>query len=158
MLYVNGVLGAIAFPCLAAAVALAILRYRLYDIDLIIRRTLVYGVLTALLALAYWASVVVLQRILQPLTQGSELAIVGSTLAVAALFQPLRQRIQLTVDRRFFRQRYDAARTLEAFSARLREEIDLDALGDELLDVIGRTMQPTSFSLWLKNPNVRRVP
>jgi hypothetical protein len=156
MLYVNGVVGAIVFPCLAAAVALAILRYRLYDIDLIIRRTLVYGVLTALLALAYWGLVVVLQQVLQPLTQGSELAIVGSTLAVAALFQPLRQRVQLTVDRRFYRQRYDAAHTLAAFSARLREEIDLDALGDELVDVIGRTMQPTSFSLWLKNPNARR--
>lgn len=150
MPYIDGVLGAIAFPCLAGSVAIAILRYRLYDIDLIIRRTLVYGVLSALLALAYWASVVVLQQVLQPLTQGSELAIVGSTLAVAALFQPLRQRIQLTVDRRFYRQHYDAARTLEAFSARLRDEIDLDSLRNELLDVIGRTMQPTNFSLWLK--------
>src|ERR1700694_5163995 len=119
-------------------------------IDLIIRRTLVYGVLTALLALAYWASVVVLQQVLQSFTQGSELAIVGSTLAVAALFQPLRRRIQTAVDLRFYRRHYDAARTLEAFSARLREEIDLDALGDELLDVIGRTMQPTNFTLWLK--------
>ena len=106
-------------------------------------------VLTAMLALAYWASVVVLQRLLMPLTQGLDLAIVGSTLAVAALFQPLRRRIQDTVDRRFYRQRYDAMHTLESFSARLRQEVDLDSLGAELLAVVRQTMQPEQASLWL---------
>jgi hypothetical protein len=156
LLYVNGVAGAIAFPCLAGAVAIAILRYRLYDIDLIIRRTLVYGGLTAVLAALYWASVVVLQQLLRPLTQGSDLAIVGSTLTVAALFQPLRHRIQRTVDRRFYRQRYDAVRTLEAFTARLRDEVDLDALGAELLGVVGQTLQPQRLSLWIRPPAGRR--
>jgi branched-subunit amino acid ABC-type transport system permease component len=133
-----------------------VLRYRLYDIDLIIRRTLVYGVLTIGLALVYWCGVVVLQQVLRPLVQGSDLAIVGSTLAVAALFQPLRRQIQHTVDRRFYRQRYDASRTLEAFSSRLRQEIDLDSLGAELLAVVGQTMQPQQISLWLRPPVERR--
>jgi hypothetical protein len=132
------------------AMGIAILRYRLYEIDLIIRRTVVYAAVTAVLALVYWGSVVILQQVLRPFTQGSDLSIVGSTLAVAALFLPLRQRIQTTVDRRFYRQRYDAARTLEAFSGRLREQLDLDALGTELLAVVDMTLQPQRRSLWLR--------
>jgi hypothetical protein len=150
------VLNSLAPYLLPISITVAILKYRLYEIDLIIRRTLVYGGLTALLALLYWACVVVLQQLLQPLTQGSDLAIVGSTLAVAALFQPLRQRIQLVVDRRFYRQRYDAARTLELFTARLRDEVDLDSLGADLLAVVGQTMQPQRLSLWLRPPAERR--
>lgn len=138
------------------SIGIAILRYRLYEIDLIIRRTLTYGALTAALGLVYWVSVVALQQLLRPLTQGSDLAIVGSTLAVAALFQPLRSRVQLVVDRRFYRQRYDAARTLDAFSVRLREQIELDSLGAELLAVVGQTMQPQLLSLWLRPPSERR--
>jgi branched-subunit amino acid ABC-type transport system permease component len=137
---------------LSVSVGIAILRYRLFDIDLIIRRTLIYGVLTVGLALAYWCGVVVLQQVLRPLVQGSDLAIVGSTLAVAALFQPLRHWIQRTVDRRFFRQRYDVSRTLETFSSRMRDELDLDSVGAELLAVVRQTMQPQRLSLWLRTP------
>jgi hypothetical protein len=151
MPYVDGVLGAIVLPCLAGSIGLAVLRYRLYEIDLIIRRTLVYGALTALLGLAYWASVLVLQQVLRPLTQTSDLAIVGSTLAVAGLFQPARHFIQGYVDRRFYRQRYDAARTLEDFSSRLREQIDLESLRGELVAVVGQTVQPAHVSLWLRS-------
>jgi hypothetical protein len=139
------------------AVGVAILRYRLYEIDLIIRRTLVYGTLTPALGLVYWASVVVLQQLLRPLTPGSDLAIVGSTLAVAALFQPLRHRIQQTLDRGFYRRRYDAVRTLEDFSSRMRADVDLDSLGAELLAAIRQTMQPQNLSLWL-NPPAERKP
>jgi hypothetical protein len=155
-LFPSGLLFGLAVSIVPSAIGLAVLRYRLYDIDLIIRRTLVYGGLTALLALLYWTSVVVLQQMLRPLTQGSDLAIVGSTLAVAALFQPLRHRIQQMVDRRFYRQRYDAGRTLDAFSSRLRSEVDLDNLGAELLAVVDQTMQPQRLSLWLRPPADRR--
>jgi hypothetical protein len=141
---------AVGFSLVAIAAAMAVLRYRLYDIDLIINRTLVYGALTAALALAYWASVLVLQPLLRPLTQGSELAVAGSTLAVAALFRPLRTRIQAVVDRRFYRRKYDATKTLQAFNARLREEVDLDTLTDELLQVVRETLQPANASLWLR--------
>jgi hypothetical protein len=140
----------VALVGIAASVAIAISRYRLYDIDRLINRTLVYGVLTAGLGLVYWASVVVLQQLLRPLTGGSELAIVGSTLAVAALFQPARRRIQNAVDRRFYRHKYDAARTLEAFSARLRQEVDLDSLAGELVGVVQQRVQPAHASLWLR--------
>jgi hypothetical protein len=149
-LFPGGLLFGLAVSSVPIAIGLAVLRYRLYEIDLIIRRTLVYGALTALLALAYWAGVLVLQQVLRPLTQGSDLAIVGSTLAVAALFQPLRRRIQEAVDRRFYRRRYDAVRTLEDFSSRLREQIDLDSLQSELVAVVGRTVQPAHTSLWLR--------
>jgi hypothetical protein len=132
------------------SIGIAILRYRLYEIDLIIRRTLIYGALTGLLALLYWACVVVLQQALRPVTQGSELAIVASTLAVAAFFQPARQRIQTLVDRRFYRRKYDAVLTLASFNARLREQVELDHLSAELVGVVRQTMEPTTASLWLR--------
>jgi hypothetical protein len=151
-IWLFGVAWALAVATMPLAIGIAVLRFRLYEIDRLINRTLVYGLLTVGLGLTYWASVALLQQVLRPLIQGSDLAIVGSTLAVAALFQPLRVRIQLAVDRRFYRQRYDATRTLEAFSSRLRHEVDLDSLGAELLAVVGQTMQPERLSLWLRPP------
>jgi hypothetical protein len=144
----------ISFAGVPIAIGFAVLKYRLYDIEIIINRTLVYGPLTAALVLVYVGGVVSLQYAFRTLTGGeSQLAIVASTLAIAALFNPLRRRIQEITDRRFYRQKYDAARTLEAFSRTLREETDLDALGGDVLAVVQETMQPEHVSLWLKPPD-----
>jgi hypothetical protein len=142
-----------SYGLIPIAAGIAILRYRLYDIDLIINRALVYSTLTVSLAAVYVGSVVLLQTAWRSLVdQESQLAVVASLLAIAALFNPLTRRIQSFIDRRFYRRKYDTARILEAFSARFREETDLDRLGGELVSVVHETMPPEHASLWLKPP------
>jgi hypothetical protein len=134
-----------------AAVGIAILRHHLYDIDVIINRTLVYGSLTALLVAAYFGGVVGLQYAFRVLTGGeSQLAVVASTLAIAALFTPLRRRIQTFIDRQFYRKKYDARQTLETFTAQLRDKTNLEALSNDLVGVVSETVQPAHISLWLR--------
>ncbi len=155
--YLSGtVVLSVAILAVPVTMGVAMLRYRLYDIDIVINRTLVYGALTATLALVYVGVVVSLQYAFRTLTgEGSRLVIVASTLGIAALFNPLRLHIQDFVDRLFYRKRYDAAKTLGTFSAKLRDETDLDALSDDLVTVVRETMQPERVSLWLRESNDR---
>ena len=142
---------ALSFLLIPLSIGIAVLRSHLFDIDLLINRTLVYGLLTALLVLVYFGGIVASQRVFVALTgEKSTLAVVASTLAIAALFSPLRRGIQSFIDRRFYRRKYDARKTLEAFSAKLREETDLSALNADLLGVVRDTMQPAHASLWLR--------
>jgi hypothetical protein len=148
---VGDVLVALALTAIPAAVGVAVLRYRLYDIDLIINRTLVYGVLTAVLAAVYFGMVVALQSVFRTLTgQESDLAVVASTLVIAALFLPLRRRVQSFIDRRFYRRRYDAALVLAAHAAAVRDEVDVDRLTAVLVYAVDDTMRPAHASLWLR--------
>jgi hypothetical protein len=146
-------LGIAAFNFLPVAAGIAILRYRLYDIDFLINRTLVYSALTTALALVYVGSIVLLQGLFRALTgETSQLAVVASTLAIAALFVPLRRRVQAFIDRRFYRRKYDVAKTLQGFNTKLRDDVDLDSVADDLVEVVKETMQPTHVSLWLRSP------
>jgi hypothetical protein len=140
------------------SIGFAILRSRLWEIDIIINRSLVYGTLSVALALVYAGSVLALQALLGGFTAGNQLAIVGSTLLIAILFQPLRRRIQSIIDRRFYRRKYDAARTLQAFNTTLRGEVDLNQLRDQLIAVVEETMQPAHVSLWLRPTDQKRTP
>lgn len=139
--------GVVAVP---VAMGVAILRYRLYDIEVIIRRTLIYGSVLVSLALAYVGGVIFIQGALRPFTSGSEIAVAASTLLTVALFQPVRRRVQTFVDRRFYRSRYDATRTLDDFSVRLRDHVALDAVRSDLLEAARETVQPTHVSVWLR--------
>ncbi|MBI3536304.1 MAG: hypothetical protein HY070_01880, partial [Chloroflexi bacterium] len=133
------------------SLAIAILRYRLWEIDLLIRRTLIYGALTDALVLIYFSAVVVLQQIFRGVSgQASDLTIILSTLAIAALFNPLRGRVQNAIDRAFYRRKYDAARVIAQFAQSARDEVELSMLSEKLVGVVNETMQPTSVSLWLR--------
>jgi hypothetical protein len=150
-------LAGLATIVIPVSIGIAILRYRLFDVDFVIRRTLVYAILTALLVLVYLGGVLLLQTLFTALTgQGSPVALVVSTLAIAALFGPLRRHIQAVIDRRFYRRKYDAANTLTAFGSRLRDETDLEMLSGHLLQVVEDTMQPQNVSLWLKRSRQAR--
>jgi hypothetical protein len=154
--YLPGIVSGLVFGWMLigmpTAIGIAVLRYRLYDIDVVINRTLVYGALTLFLALIYVGGVALLQTLFRGITgETSQLAIVASTLVIAALFNPLRRRVQAFIDRRFYRRKYDAAKTLAAFGAKLRDEIELDTLNEELLTVANETMQPAHASLWLRD-------
>jgi hypothetical protein len=150
LLVPSSILGGLLFMNVLVSMGIAILRYRLYDIDLLINRTVVYGATSATIVIAFLVGVLTLQALLRSFTGGSELAVAASTLASFALFQPIRRRVQDTVDRRFYRARYDASRTLDNFAKRLSNEVDLDALRSDLLDAVHETMAPASMSLWLR--------
>ena len=143
-------LNIVTFVLVAPAIGVAILRYRLYDIDLFIRRTVIYTALSAVLIAAYLVGLALLQTLLAPITSGNAVGVAISTLFVIALFQPLRTRVQNAVDRRFYRSRFDATQTVDAFNLRLRDEVDLDSVRAELLDAVHRTMQPVHTSIWLR--------
>ena len=151
----GGTITTVIFLLMPLSLVIAMQSYRLWDIDVLIRRTLVYTILTAILALIYVGCVVLLQHLVNGITGQagqSPLVIVASTLAIAALFQPLRYRIQAGIDRRFYRRKYDAAKTVAAFSTTLRQEVDLEQLKEELIAVVQETMQPSQVSLWLRPP------
>jgi ADP-ribosylglycohydrolase len=152
---VGSYIAVLGIAILPIAVGIAILRHNLYDIDRLINRTLVYSSLTLLLGLGFIASVILLQVVISPFTTGNDLAIAGSTLLIAAIFRPVRGRIQDTVDRRFFRPRYDASRTLAAFSAAVRDNVDVEDLATQVERVIDETIKPRHFSIWLRQPETR---
>ena len=154
----TAVFGVLVIPSIPIAAGVAIFRYRLYDIDRIINRTLVYAALTGILVAVYVGGVVALQTLFRSLTGGeSTLAVVASTLAIAALFNPLRRVIQAFIDRRFYRRKYDARETLAVFSTRLRDETDLETLAGDLVTVVGETVQPAHMSLWMRPTSVVRA-
>jgi hypothetical protein len=143
-----------AFLALLIAIGIAITRYHLYDIDRIVSRTIGYAVVTVTLAVIFAGAIVAFEAVLASLTAGSTMAVAASTLLVAALFQPLRRRVQALVDRRFNRARYDAERTVSAFAAQLRDEVDLESLGADVLEVVAQTVAPASVGLWIRPSRV----
>jgi hypothetical protein len=148
--YVARLGAGLAIAIIPLAIGIAVLRYRLYDIDLLIKRTVAYGATSAAIAISFFVGIIALQQLLRPLTSGTEIAVAASTLVSFALFQPIRRRVQDAVDHRFDRSRYDAARTLDAFADRLRDEVDLDALRSDLMGSVRHTMGPAYASLWLR--------
>jgi hypothetical protein len=150
---VGYIINDVAATSIAATIGIAILRHRLYDIDLLIRRTVSYGVTSAALALTFFSAIVVLEAVLRPLTAGSEAAVAISTLVAVALFQPIRRGVQDAVDRRFDRSRYDAARTVDAFAVALRDEVDLESVRADLIGAVAQTVAPDHASLWLRGPS-----